>query len=148
MTFLFLVVSHHDICAHAVPTGAPQNVNVTIINSSALQVLWDAPVFEEQNGLIRFYQLLITEIERETQLSITVADELKAIVSDLHALYSYQVQVAASTVEIGPFSELVTWQLPEGCECKECTFGSLITYNVFLILFQLLVFLLEEFLPN
>lgn len=95
-------------------------MNVTTVSSSVVRVTWDAPVFEKQNGLIRYYLLLIIEIETEMQLSITVADDLQTTVSDLHPLYNYEVQVAASTVEIGPFSAPVTWQLPEGCGCHKC----------------------------
>ena len=95
-------------------------MNVTIINSSVVLITWEAPVFDKQNGLIRFYLLLINETETGTQRSIPVMDELQTTVSDLHPLYNYQVQVAASTVETGPFSAPVTWQLPEGCGFREC----------------------------
>ena len=92
-------------------------MNVTIIGSSVVRVTWEAPVFDTQNGLVRFYVLRITEIETETQFSITVTDTLQANVSDLHPVYNYELRVAATTVDTGPFSEPISWQLPEGCGC-------------------------------
>ena len=120
--FTCITLCCHDLPWHAVPTSAPQNVNVTTIGSSVVRVTWEPPVFDTQNGLIRFYVLRITEIETETQLSITVTDTLQTNVSDLHPVYNYELQVAATTVDTGPFSEPITWQLPEGCECAVIVF--------------------------
>ena len=34
-------------------------------------------------------------------------------VEDLHPFYDYQLRMATETVDIGPYSDIVSWRMPE-----------------------------------
>ena len=96
------------------PTAPPQNVSVQIVNSTSLTVSWDPPPLEDTNGFIRQYILVSTENET---LTITQLQPLPTTtqvdLNSLHPYYTYTFRVAAETVDLGPFSNDITVQLPE-----------------------------------
>ena len=34
-------------------------------------------------------------------------------IEDLHPFYDYQLRMATETVDIGPYSDIVSWRMPE-----------------------------------
>lgn len=97
---------------YTAPTAAPLNVAAQVVNSTALSLTWDPPVFEERNGAIREYSISMMELETNTSFQfLSLATELN--VFDLHPYYTYSFQVAAVTVGIGPSSAVLHFQLPQ-----------------------------------
>lgn len=95
------------------PAGAPQNVSVSPINSTALLISWQPPSTELQNGVIREYRINVTESETRLISYLSVGTIMQTTVSNLHPYYSYQVSIAAVTVGIGLYSTEIAVQLPE-----------------------------------
>ena len=90
-----------------VPTGSPQNLTGSSPNSTAIFLSWEAPPPREQNGIIRQYWINVTEVitGRFWQTySTTTTKEL----SSLHPYYEYQCVVAAYTIGVGPYSDVIT----------------------------------------
>ena len=97
------------------PTGVPQNVAAVAVSSSSIRFTWAAPFPEEQNGIIRAYNITITE--RETEIILFYETEGTAtllIVNSLHPFYSYRCSIAAVTVALGPAAVVDVQTLPEG----------------------------------
>lgn len=99
------------------PTGAPQNVSVIPLNATSLYVTWRPPQTDLQNGLITGYNVLLNEIETASTQIISSTNSLSVVVSNLHPNYMYEVQVAAITTGLGPYSEKAVTQLPVASEC-------------------------------
>ena len=93
------------------PTGPPGGI-LAEATSTSLSLTWRPPLFEETNGLIQQYVLVITEQETETETMETLPTN-RAILEDLHPYYMYTIRVAAETVGLGPFSNNFTIRLPE-----------------------------------
>ena len=88
------------------PDGAPDNVTGAAINSSSIEVTWDPPARNLQNGYIVEYRVRITETDTGTLSTRTVTDTSLTLTS-LHPYYVYSFSLAAVTVGIGPYSTAV-----------------------------------------
>ena len=77
------------------------------ITGSKFSLVWQNPPLADQNGIIRLYFINITEEEtgRKFQL-ITSAPHI--LVEFLRPFNTYMCTVAASTVDIGPYSPPLT----------------------------------------
>lgn len=94
------------------PSSAPTNLIASNITSKTVYLSWDTVPDENQNGIIRYYRVNATEAETSTKLTyIAYSNEL--MVHDLHPYYSYQVSVAAYTVDTGPYSTTISYQMNE-----------------------------------
>ena len=97
-----------------VPSGAPTNLTVVAFNSSAVQVSWDPPLPETQNGPINGYVLQITGINTEEELEIQSYEGPNDVtVPNLHPFYAYTYTIAAIGIGIGPYSTVLVFQMPE-----------------------------------
>ena len=94
------------------PTGAPSDVAATLVTSTTVTVAWSPPSFDLQNGLIRYYNITVTEHET-ARIIWLLENNTQITVDGLHPYYYYSVQVAAVTIGIGPFSDPVSVQLLE-----------------------------------
>ena len=88
-----------------VPTGQPQNVTVTTVNATSLQVQWSPIPSNMRNGLIISYSINVTEVESGgTFLIQNYVDDI-IVLTDLHPYYNYRVLVAGATViGTGPYT--------------------------------------------
>ena len=68
--------------------------------------MWQNPPPEDQNGIIRLYFINISE-ESGRQFQLTSSTP-HILVEFLHPFYTYVCTVAASTVDIGPYSPPLT----------------------------------------
>ena len=70
--------------------------------------MWDELPSEDENGIIRYYLVNVTETNTgyHYQTTSTTSD---ITLSNLHPYYTYSVTVAAYTIEEGPFSTPVTF---------------------------------------
>ena len=73
------------------------------ITDSSFSLVWQDPPPEDQNGIIRIYFINITEEETGRHFQLT-SSAPHILVEFLHPFYTYVCTVAASTVNIGPYS--------------------------------------------
>ena len=78
-----------------------------------MDLLWDAPPFESQNGLIRGYIVEIRELETGLIFQLTT-NSSNISVLNLLPFYNYTCVVAAETIAVGPVSIEIAFTLPEG----------------------------------
>lgn len=105
-------------CIHytIVPTAPPSIAAYYVVDSMSLFFSWIAPPVDQQNGMIRHYLLSLTELDTGFMLNHSIAGNNFTFTS-LHPSYTYQVEVAAVTIDSGPFSAPVTLQtLEDGIE--------------------------------
>jgi len=65
--------------------------------------MWQSPLSEDQNGIIRQYLVMITEEDTGRQFQLTSPVD-HILVNFLHPFYTYISTVAATTVHTGPHS--------------------------------------------
>ena len=82
---------------------------------------WNPPDLDLQNGLIKYYNVSLTEQQTGNILWFT-ENTTQITVAGLHPYYYYAVQVAAVTIGVGPFSDAVTIQLLESGNSNKFTF--------------------------
>ena len=82
-----------------------------MINSTSISVYWDPPPFDDQNGVITSYTVIITNLNRTNiSMSINVTNTSYTAI-DLEEFKVYDIQVAAMTpVGLGPFSDVIRSQ--------------------------------------
>ena len=80
---------------------------------SSVDLSWDPPPYEMQNGRIRHYNIEITEVETGDVLEVT-SNYTNITVNDLVPFYNYTCTISAETVADGPSSDEITFVLPEG----------------------------------
>ena len=91
------------------PGGPPQNISITVLNSTAIHVNWLPPLPEIQNGIIRQYTVNVKVIQ--TQTTHTAVPYIT--IDELHPYYNHEITVAAVTIEQGPVSDIITITTPE-----------------------------------
>ncbi len=93
------------------------NISVTILTTSRIEVAWVIPNTQYLNGELKHSVLQLREknntSENFTILRTTQSLDSSFVFEDLHPFYDYSVAIAAETVDLGPFSEPVTWKMPE-----------------------------------
>lgn len=86
-----------------VPSTSPSNVLNTVLTSQSLTLTWDSLPLENQNGLIRYYLINVTETDTGTHSQYT-STTTGISLTGLHPYYTYSISVAAFTISSGPFS--------------------------------------------
>ena len=82
---------------------------------------WYPPPLNDQNGIIRYYSIRITEVD--TGDIYEVESNFTWILLDfLHPYYTFSVQFAAVTVAQGPFGASINFTTPEDGECLATAF--------------------------
>ena len=94
------------------PSAAPVNLYSSNVSSTFLDLSWSVIPFEHQNGIIRYYILNITETDTGNIFEL-ISFSNSLFIQDLHPYYTYEIAVAAYTVDNGPYSSIVSHQLDE-----------------------------------
>ncbi len=103
------------VTSEAAPSRPPSNLRHTEQTSSTLELGWDLPARQFWNGIIRHYRVEMTEVETAVvRVFTSTISSLR--LSTLHPNYHYRFRVAIVTVEPGPFSAILSVQLPEAGE--------------------------------
>jgi len=98
----------------AVPGSEPSNATGTALNSTHIYLTWDPPPPEDVNGIIREYRINVTEGETGLLLQYTTdPDTREIVIGPLHPYYTYHCTVVAYTVEVGPYTAIITIQTDE-----------------------------------
>ena len=104
-------VARHSL---AVPSNAPQNITIVLLSATSAEIHWDPPPFEDQNGIIQFYTLVITEVDASSVIDQLRTENASAILQQFRPFHVYQFVIAANTIAgLGPFSNPSLFQMPE-----------------------------------
>ena len=85
------------------PSMPPQSLSVIITTSKSLEISWEPPPSESNNGIIREYAVVIYSFHTGIEQYFTTVNKNYSL-SDLHPYTIYSIKVAAVTVETGPFT--------------------------------------------
>ena len=100
----------------AVPSGPPEQLNVSTTSSSMLQLQWNPPSVLLVNGVIQHYIITVYELATDTIFLSTISTSTQLLVSGLHPHYVYTCSISAVTIGSGPVMN-ITIQMPEDGEC-------------------------------
>ena len=102
------------------------NILASPLNSSTLQLGWNAPPAQLHNGLIVDYSVNVSEVETGNSFQLVTGGLTNIVVPGLQPYYTYVFVIAALTiVGHGPYSTSSSIQMPED---GECCFGFLSTH--------------------
>ena len=73
---------------------------------------WDPPPFEDRNGIIRTYTIVMIELDTGRVIE-SDTNNSSLLFNNLHPFNTYRFVIAARTIGLGPFSSPVTFQMPE-----------------------------------
>ena len=78
------------------------------VTNSSFYLVWQNLPAADQNGIIRYYLVNITEEDtgRQFQQLMSLANYI--LVGSLHPFYTYVCSVAASTIDVGLYSPPLT----------------------------------------
>ena len=94
------------------PSAPPRNLSVIFVNSTTMMLSWDPPPFDQINGYIRHYIVVVTEHETASEFQ-EHPTTTQVTLQSLHPYYTYTCHVAVVTTGSGPYTGNLTIQLPE-----------------------------------
>ena len=104
-----------------VPGGPPENFTANVVSSTEIQLMWQPPASEIQNGLVRNYTIFVIEVQTNTNHSYTVqsqsSEDPALPVEFCHPYYDYVCSVAAVTIGPGPYTSPLTVRTFEDGKC-------------------------------
>lgn len=62
------------------PTGSPHQVQAYNLESSSLELRWDSPLLEEQNGYIRHYSVLVSAVNTGEMFTLKTTDDYTTLI--------------------------------------------------------------------
>uniref|UniRef100_A0A672KD05 Sidekick cell adhesion molecule 1 n=1 Tax=Sinocyclocheilus grahami TaxID=75366 RepID=A0A672KD05_SINGR len=93
----------------AAPSVAPQNIQINTLSSTQLEVQWEPPPAETQNGIIQGYKILYWEMDNQNEterVKILFRPETNMRLKNLTSYTYYMVKLSAfNAAGDGPFSE-------------------------------------------
>ena len=92
---------------YAAPSSFPMMLTFRNITDSSFHLVWQSLPPADQNGIVRYYVVNITEEDTGRQFQLTSLATY-VFVGPLHPFYTYVCIVATSTVDIGPYSPPLT----------------------------------------
>ncbi len=102
-------------CSPPAPSAAPTAVTIQDVGSTHVNISWQPPPVEHQNGVIRLYQLTLTLHSSITDMEdLTFHTALAAIdIPDLLPHHNYTFVLSAVTLVRGPESAVFRFQTLE-----------------------------------
>ena len=94
------------------PRAPPLNVSGSVVNSSTIVLNWNPPDVDDQNGIVRYYVVNVTELQTGSIFQFT-ANATSLTVTSLHPAYTYEITVSAATIGPGPFSPTLSLHTDE-----------------------------------
>ena len=98
-----------------VPSSQPVNFAVTAQSSTVVQLSWEPPILQDQNGVITGYNISVTVEEPDAATTYSVGPStLSYLVDGLHPYTNYSITVSARTaVGSGPSTPPEITQTPQ-----------------------------------
>lgn len=118
------------------PSSPPEEVRGSAQSSTSINIQWDPPLPEHQNGEIDSYIVLCTGTGGT--MSRHTTSNTQITIDDLHPYYTYSCNVSAVTVAMGPFTHTIDVKTLEDGTFSLSLYFSLsqfITHVMFLLLF-------------
>ena len=100
-----LLSFHFTLCA--VPEAPPANVTTSLTRRNEIDVSWDPPPLDDQNGLITCYNVCYNVEGAQAEQCVNASSSSTSIIltMDISPGTTYLIRVAAATaVGLGPFS--------------------------------------------
>ena len=119
--------------------GAPRNVTFQNVTSTSLYLLWDSPPPDEHNGIIRYYQIHLTENDTGLIHQYRTTNN-EYFIDRLHPYYHYILQIQAVTVLPGEQSDTLYITTLEDGEFLLIS-SLLFCFQAFILIIQFLQFL-------
>ena len=94
------------------PSGPPLGISAIALGPRVIQISWNQPLPEEENGFIRSYTVNVTVTETGQHMQFTT-NNTTITAEGLHPYFNYHISVAAVTIAIGPYSEIYSLQTPQ-----------------------------------
>ena len=94
------------------PSSPPSLIAIYSIDSSSVAIIWSPPPKLEQNGVIREYWINVTNIETGKHW-INISTTKNTIIKSLLPSFTYEFEVAAYTVALGPYCNILNLTMPE-----------------------------------
>ena len=92
------------------PSSPPTEVQVTSVGRREATITWQPPIFDDQNGVIIYYQLIVSQSQFEIPNIVVNVNITSHTLTNLEEHVDYTVVVAAATqIGIGPFSSAVNF---------------------------------------
>ena len=105
-------------------------MQVTHVGRREATLTWQPPAFEDQNGVITYYQLLVSQSQFEIPDITVVANTTSHTVTNLEEHVQYTVVVAAATrIGVGPFSSAVNFTTQQDGKPQSLEHFSLVNVN-------------------
>ena len=103
-------------------------MQVTYVGKREATFTWQPPVFEDQNGVIVYYQLVVSQTQFEIPDITVDANTTSRTLTNLEEHVEYTVVVAAAThIGVGPFSSAVNFTtLQDGKRQLQMIYASLV----------------------
>ena len=98
-------------CGHysPVPVGSPEITAATAVDPMTIQVSWNPPRPDEQNGIIGYYIVNVTGTHPRMGESFQQnCYSVSCNITHLYPYQTYQLTVSAVTIGPGPYSEVYT----------------------------------------
>ena len=95
-----------NYCCTVLPTAPdapPSTTTSSSIGSTTFTIHWSPPPPDNQNGVIKYYIVAVTEIETGIVFQYNTTS-LSLSLQSLHPAYTYRYRIAAYTIGLGPFS--------------------------------------------
>ena len=103
------------------PGGPPENFTVVVVSSTRIQLTWQPPPREIQNGHVRLFTVFVSEVQTNTTSLYTLRsqplEDLTLQLESLHPFYEYVCSVAAITIGPGPYTSRLRVRTFEDGEC-------------------------------
>ena len=96
----------------AAPSSSPIAIFPVLVTETSYTLTWQPPPFEDSNGIIRQYVIQVLEVDTG-RLFTQTTNVTEITLEGLHPFYSYNTQISAETIALGPFSSPITVQLNE-----------------------------------
>ena len=94
---------------YTAPDGPPTSFNLVVVNSTAIEALWELPEINVRNGIIRGYKLFVQSSGKDIRnVTIMNNETLAYIVGGLERATPYTFSILAYTVADGPRSIYLT----------------------------------------
>ena len=85
-------------------------MQATDVGRREATITWQPPIFDDQNGVIIYYQLIVSQSQFEIPNIVTNVNITSHTLTNLEEHVDYTVVVAAATqIGIGPFSSAVNF---------------------------------------
>ena len=97
---------------YLVPSGPPTNFVTTSVDSRTINLTWSPPRQQEQNGILRYYVVLI-QSEFSVDRRNVSSSQLSITVTGLQPYTVYNCSVSVGTIGLGPFSLIKQIHTPE-----------------------------------